>query len=301
MKIRFTLGALFFFTSHTFAQISDSAKQWRLSSEGGLTATQAAYSDNWAGDESGSLAYTFTSKSEASKQLTRRLNSLSTLKLSFGQTYSQRFDATGNSFWERPRKSTDLIDLESVLRFTFGGYVDPYLAGRVETQFTDASNAVVRRYLNPLKITESGGILRVFVDKPKVLEFRSRLGFAIRQIITNDVIGLQPVATERTITDDGGLESVTDFLTSLGSSLTYSTKLTLYKALFFSESDAAVNDDWKAADVNWEHIISATVTKFIQTNLYLQLLYDKQIDNGTRIKETMGLGISLKWDNIKKQ
>src|SRR5512134_3673266 len=62
---------------------------WRLSVDAGLAATQAAYSDNWVGGEVGSFNWTFTSKSEAHKQLSSKLHTSNTLKLAFGQTYTQ--------------------------------------------------------------------------------------------------------------------------------------------------------------------------------------------------------------------
>lgn len=265
---------------------------WQLSVDASLAATQAAYSDNWTGGEAGSFNWTFTSNSMAAKKLTSVLHSTTTLKLAFGQTYTQLLLDDGSTRWERPRKSTDLIDLESVMRFDFHRFVDPYMALRIETQFMDASVRDLKRYFSPARITESGGIIRVFANDPKKLEFKSRLGFALRQIATKTIIDTTARTTEWNTTEDGGIESVTDLKAVLNSSLSYTSKLTLYKALFFSKSDTAPNDYWKAADLNWEHILSATVAKYVQVNLYFQLLYDKQIDKGIRIKETLGMGLT---------
>ena len=271
---------------------ADSA--WQLSVDAGLAATQAAYSDNWTGGEAGSFNWTFTSNSMAAKKLTSVLHSTTTLKLAFGQTYTQLLLDDGSSQWQRPRKSTDLIDLESVLRFDLHKFVDPYMAVRVETQFLDASVRQLKRYFSPAKITESGGFIRVFADDPKKLQLKSRFGFALRQIATKTIIDTTAETTEWNTTKDGGLESVTDLKAALNETLSYTSKLTLYKALFFSESDTAPTDDWKTADMNWEHILSATVAKYIQVNLYFQLMYDKQIDAGVRVKETLGMGLTYK-------
>jgi hypothetical protein len=100
--------------------------------------------------------------------------------------------------------------------------------------------------------------------------------------------------TEWKTTNDGGVESVTDLFAALSERLSYTSKLTLFKALYFSESDISPTDDWKDPDMNWEHILSANIAKYLQTNLYFQLLYDRQIDAGVRIKETLGLGITYK-------
>jgi hypothetical protein len=268
---------------------------WRVTVTSGLTATQTAYSSNWAGGEAGSFSWAFSSLTQAGRQLSSKLNSTSVLKLAFGQTLSQQRLADGTLHWTAPQKSTDLIDFESVLRFTLQKFVDPYLALRVETEFYDGSVAGIKRYLSPLKTTESGGLLKVFRDDPKTIVFKSRLGFALRQISTKDVIDTVLLSTRRNTTNDGGIESVTDLTTQIRSNLSYTSKLTLYKALFFSKSKDALDDNWKSVDMNWEHLLSASITKYLQTTLYFQMLYDKEIDAKVRIKETLGLGLSLKF------
>ena len=53
-------------------------------------------------------------------------------------------------------------------------------------------------------------------------------------------------------------------------------------------------DVWKAIDVNWENIISASLSKIITVNLYTQLLYDKEVSRKSRIKETLAIGFVFK-------
>lgn len=276
------------------ATTNPAAAGWKLSADANLSATQAMYSDNWTGGELGSLSWTFTSNSTAEKRLSAKLSASTTLKLSFGQTYTQTRLADGSAHWRRPEKSTDLIDLESVLRFTLNGMVDPYFAGRFETQFFDGSVPRVKRYLSPAKITESAGLLRVFADDEKKLSLKSRFGLALRQIVNTVIVDTVVGTTSRVTTNDGGLESVTDLKAALSEKIGYTSKLTLYKALYFSESDTSSNDYWKAVDVNWEHILTAQVAKYLQTSLYFQLLYDKGIDKRARIKQTLGLGLAVK-------
>ena len=99
-------------------------------------------------------------------------------------------------------------------------------------------------------------------------------------------------------TTDGGLESVTDASLKLHENILYTSKLTLYRAFFYSEKDELIgleNEDyWKAVDVNWENIVSAQVTKIITVNLNTQLLYDKEISKKGRFKETVAIGIVFK-------
>ena len=47
-------------------------------------------------------------------------------------------------------------------------------------------------------------------------------------------------------------------------------------------------------DVNWENTFSAQVAKYLAVSMYIQWLYDKEIDKGGRFKETMALGLTWK-------
>ena len=266
---------------------------WTKSLVFDLTATQTAYSDSWAGGEAGSINWVSNLNGSAEKQLSPKLNFKSTLKMSFGQTHSQNQETKN---WSKPAKSTDLIDWENVGRFTIGGAVDPYLAFRVETQFLDASVSAKNRYLNPMRLTESGGIARVIYEKER-RKIVTRAGFAVRQTMSREFIDTL-YNTETVSFTDGGIESVTDVTWSANERMTYTGKLTLFKSFFFSEKDTFVGtefeDDWKAVDVNWENIVNATITKIVSVNFYTQFLYDKQISKKGRFKQTLGIGLVIK-------
>lgn len=275
---------------------SAAAEDWNLSIDANLTFTENSYSDNWVGGEAGSAIWVFNSNFLAEKQLTDRINTRNTLKLLFGQTHNQDVETKR---WSQPVKSTDLIDFESVFRFTFGWAVDPYAGGRVETQFWDASDPLKDRYLNPLKITESAGVAKVFIKEEK-REWNVRLGGATRQFVNRDV--LDPLGdTRETMTSfDGGLLLDSEFKTSFsGDKITLNSKITVYQAFLYSEKDELEGlpeeDYWKAPDVNWENIFTANITKYLMVNLYIQLLYDKEIDLGGRFKQTLALGLTYKF------
>jgi len=263
---------------------------WQSSLITDLTATQTAYSDSWQGGEAGSINWVGNLNGLAEKQASAWFNFKSALKMSYGQTMTQ--DAETKD-WSKPTKSTDLIDWENVGRFTFGMYVDPYAAFRLETQFMDASVEDKKRYFTPMKLTESAGIARMFYHKDKD-QIVSRLGLALRQIVTEAIVD-EYLSTERATATDGGIESVTDANLSLSDRLKYTGKLTLYKALFFSDKDdfagTEFEDDWQAIDVNWENIVNVRITKVITVNFYTQFLYDKQVTRKGRLKQTLGVGL----------
>ena len=270
---------------------------WQRSLVIDLTTTQTGYSDSWVGGEAGSFNWVTNINSSAEKQFSPKFNLKSTLKVSFGQTKTQ--DAETKE-WSNAVKSTDLIDFENVGKITLGGFVDPYVAFRLETQFYDGQVESMKQYFSPMKFTESAGISKLLYKKDKE-SLTSRLGLGLRQIYKNSVVdtsGTLMYAVFDTTLTDGGLESVTDAVFKLSERMTYTGKLTMYKAFFFSESDAVKGleseDYWKAVDVNWENIISAQVSKIITVNLYTQLLYDKEISKKGRFKETIAVGFIFK-------
>jgi len=269
-------------------------KTWKKSLVIDVTTTQTAYSDSWVGGEAGSFNWVSNLNGAAERQLREWLNFRSALKLSFGQTYSQNADTKD---WRSPEKSTDLIDWDNLGRFTVNSYVDPYAAFRLESQFLDATLPDKDRYFSPLRLTESVGGAHRFYERDND-HVTSRLGLALRQQWYGKEIDTVLHIVEDLSENDGGIESVTDVSLTLNDRLSYTGKLTLFKALFYSESDEvkgeAEEDYWKAVDVNWENTLSASVSKIITVNLYTQFLYDKQISRRGRLKETLGIGFVFK-------
>ncbi|KPK77439.1 MAG: hypothetical protein AMJ89_02400 [candidate division Zixibacteria bacterium SM23_73] len=270
------------------------AHPWKKSVDFGLTVTQNSYSDNWAGGEVGNVSWMALANSVFEKKLSEILSSKTTAKFAFGQTHSQDQETKK---WAKPTKSTDLLDIETLARFTLKTWVDPYLAFRFESQFLDASVPEVKRYFSPKKLTESVGVSRLFY-KTENNEILSRLGFGLRQIITEDIVDTAMKKTEVNSTSDGGIESVSDVRLTLSDKISYTSKLSLYKALFFSESDkfkgTPEEDYWKEVDVNWENNISISISKYVVVSLFTQLLHDKEVSKKGRFKETLSLGLTYK-------
>ncbi|HMA77291.1 MAG TPA: DUF3078 domain-containing protein [Candidatus Krumholzibacteriaceae bacterium] len=263
------------------AAAGKSAEPWNLSADANLTFTENSYSDNWAGGEAGALSWLFSSNSLAEKQLHRKVNTRNTLKLFFGQTHSQ--EAESNR-WREPVVSNDLIDFESLLRFTLESWIEPFVSGRIETQFLDAGDPRENLYINPVTFTESAGVSKVLVKDEKT-EWMARIGAGARQYLD------QGNTTEK----DGGLTFDSEVKTKIADDqISLESKLTVFKALAYSNEDEAPNDYWKCSDVKWETILTAGITKYLMVNLYFQLLYDKQIDLGGRFKQSLSLGLTYK-------
>ena len=180
---------------------------------------------------------------------------------------------------------------------TLGIVVDPFISGRLLTQFLDGSDPAKERNFNPMTFTESLGAAKKLVENDKH-EWSARIGFGFRQTMNRDL--LDPVTNKRgsETTNDGGIEFVSDQTSKLAENLSYKSKLILFQALFNSKADELEGlpnkNYWQDVDVNWEHIFTASVTQYIDVNLYLQLLYDKEIDLAGRFKETLSFGLTYK-------
>lgn len=269
--------------------------KWYPTLESGLNFTQSSYSDNWNGGDKGSLVWAFITNGSLENQLTESTNWRSQLKLAFGQTHQQVVRDDKSRGWDKPEKSTDLVDFETVFRFTLGWVVDPYVSGRFESQFMDITDPAGRTLkFNPLKFKESGGVARQFI-KTEDRELLTRLGFTFRQSNRRFYEFEDPALGDNTMsetTNDGGFEWVTDYRTQvLQDKVTWTTKLSLYQPVFYSFSDrfdgisadslaaaglpGDVKDYPKALDVDWENIFSTQITSYLSVNLYARWLYDK--------------------------
>jgi len=272
---------------------TDTLGRWKPSLELGLNLNQSTYSNNWSGGDKGSVVWTFLLNGSLENQLAAQANWRNTLKLAYGQTAKQQTDANGDRSWDAPEKSTDLIDLESLIRFTLGGVVDPFASFRFESQFQDASDPDGRTLtVNPLKFTESVGVSREFV-KTEDRSLLSRIGFSVRESARRQFENPAPDKTTVTQTgSDGGVEWVTEYKSKvLQDRVTWASKLILYQPLTYSGKshledqspgaltaagiDPGVAGFTTTLDADWENIFVAQITKLISVNLYVRWVYDK--------------------------
>jgi hypothetical protein len=255
-----------------------------------INLTQSAYSDNWTGTELSNITWVAASNTSAQKQMAKWLNNKTTLKLAFGQTHLQKTDSLGVRYWEKPLKSTDKINLETLFKFTLQSFVDPYLSGSGESQFLDQREQGNTVLVNPILFTESAGIMKNIFDSEKT-KLSVRAGGALRENVDRNFYNPDLMQYEMSTTIDGGVEGIAEYKQILESmNASYNSKLSLYQALFNSKADG--NDNWKALDYKWENLLSFKVWNIINVNLSLDLLYDKELADALRWKETLGLGVS---------
>ena len=268
--------------------------KWYPNLESGINLTQSSYSDNWAGGDKGSVVWTFITNGALENQLSPQVNWSNVLKLAFGQTHQQGTDMAGRRVWERPEKSTDLIDFETIFRFTLKWPLDPFVSTRFESQFQDASDPYGRTLsLNPMKFRETAGAAKKLIDEED-RSLLSRVGFSFRQS-ARKLFATPPEEGDRTNTEtanDGGVEWITDYKTKiLEDRVSWTSKLGFYQPVFYSGTDefesltekqlaaAGLDPDVKdfttTLDVDWENIFSSQITKVLSVGLYVKWIYDK--------------------------
>ena len=265
---------------------ADSAAAWNVKAKAGLALAQSSFSQNWSGDEVGTVSWLSSADFLAQKRVHPKLDWSNTLVMSFGQTHQQ--DAEREA-WLAPKKSADKIDYDGVVRFTLGGWVDPFFALTFDSQFFQKPAGLSSKALNPIQLGESAGIARAFYDT-KSRTLVSRLGFGFRQ--RHDRFAELVPGAKKT-TNDGGIEWRTNGrFASAGDRTVLKSELKMFQAVFFSEKETDLEDDWQEVDVFLQNILSHQLYKWVTLDLYLEFLYDKQQSKAGQLKQTLGLGLT---------
>jgi hypothetical protein len=281
---------------------TDSAKKdenaWKVDIISNLLIGWNHYDDNWTGDELSSFSWIAKCDAIFERQFTKLVNNRNTLRLAYGQTRLQQKDSTGDRKWLDFEKSTDLVDFESLLRFTPKTVIEPFVSIRFISQFYDARDTNQARAFNPFELTESFGGSRSLV-KTGLVEWDARLGGAVRQSVD------RMRAREDWVTNDGGVELVTGLKAhNKAAWWSFASALKIYEALFSSIAEQDTENNWRYPDINWENSLVINLTKYIMLNWYMQLLYDKEVDvdpahpgldSGARIKNTLSAGFTVSY------
>jgi len=258
-----------------------------------LMFNQGFYSSNWQGDEKTSGSLTAALGHTAKKQLARQFRFEHDMALAFGEQATRQEGDT----WD-VSKSEDKIRFDELLRFTLGFWVDPLASVQLKSQFfsteTDSAGHDQMHWLNPLQLLETAGVGRKFFDT-EARTLTSEFGAAARQ--------LWDVTAEPDQVVDAGLSWITAFRSILGSpNAEYKTRLTLYKPLVAFQTGGNLGT---LPEMDWENAVSARFTKALSGKLYIQMLYsDRDLADGKiaspRVKQTLGLGLSLAWPSTEE-
>jgi len=279
---------------------------WKFGSIATLNLSQSSFSDNWAGGDKGSAVWVLGLDTKAERQFSRTINLANQLILAYGQTLRQEPESAESRklVWSSPAKTTDLIQFESAARFTLGGWVDPYAALRLDSQFSDESDPIGALAFNPVKLTETAGVARAF-QKTDDRELISRVGFGFRQTFAHAFVDAVTRQKESFSTNDGGFEWQTQATQPLlEKKVLYTGKLLVFLPVFYSRSSdletfdrearaldpsrEAVADFWRSPDVNFQNQFTAQITKLLAVSLIVHFVYDKY-DQATNVDPALPL------------
>ncbi len=249
---------------------------WTKSIVAGLNVTQVSF-DNWVqgGDDAFAWQLNVNSKFVNDQEKT---NWATSGKLTYGRT------KVGD---QGSRKSVDEIKIETVFTYKLGDLVNPFVAATGLTQFADGFQydtdppQQTSAFFDPAFFTQSVG----FGYKASE-SFSSRVGFALKETITRDFP--QPYADDPATQKiektkvEAGLESSTELSQKLSKNILLNSKLELFSNL----------EAFDETDVNWDNTFSAKVSKYIDVNFNVRVLYDKDIDTRRQIKQALAIGLT---------
>jgi len=267
---------------------------WKFTGVAALNMSQSAYSTNWNGGDEGNWVWVSRFDGAAERQTSRHFNTLNTLVIAYGQTSRQQTDPSdpGQRVWEAPSKTSDQISFESVGRFTYQSFADPYFAFRFETQFLDQSQPNGNLTLNPLRMKLSAGLAKMLLHDAD-RDVITRFGVGVRTTMGRVYTELLPSTTTASYTNnDAGLEWITTAtLPMLSKRVLYKGRLGLFQPFMYSQANAledydviaaaadpthrAIADYWKTVDLNFENTFSAKITANLGVELTAQLIYNK--------------------------
>jgi len=252
---------------------------WKNTLVGGLNFTQNSF-DNWAqgGENASAWQLNLNGKAVNSKE---KYNWDNSGKIAYGRNKIAGLES---------RKSVDEIKADSVFTYLWGVYVNPYVAASGETQFTagydypkdpEEEKVEVSNFLDPGYFTQSAG-----VGYEPVKEFKTRLGFAVKETITMDhnaPYADDPDTKEiEKIKVEPGMESVTDFSKSLFGGILMTSKLEIFSN--FKGLDEI--------DVKWDNIFSAKISEYINVSFNIKLFYDRDISVKRQLKQSLSAGLT---------
>ena len=249
---------------------------WSHELVGGLNLTQVALKD-WTGGGDDAIAWsaTLTGSSEYDRD---RIRWSTQYGLAFGQT------KLGDG---AVRKTDDRIDLASTMTYVMGVYVNPYVGVTLNSQFatgykyTDTDKVAVSRFFDPAYLTQTVGL-----GYQPMRQLKTRAGLGLRQIVTRRYRSYAGGDEDgNRVKVDAGLESVTEARWRLADNVLLTSRLQIFVPVTDVDRSSVRND----TNINLE------VSRYVSTNLSLQIVDDSSAHPDTQIKQVLAVGLSYRF------
>lgn len=271
--------AIFLLTTSIIAQDDPPPppqKTWLPTGILGLNLSQIAL-ENWTSGGEDALAFTLYSNMGLN-YFSDPWSFTNKLKIAYGRTKlgSDDFRTTDNEFF-----------LENLLTYDAGWFANPYFSNTVRTaivkgyDYSGDEAIAISNFFDPGYINQSIGLAYKASES-----FTTRLGLGFQETFTKDFTkysdDTETLDEIETFKFDTGIESVSGLNLKLDDDLLFTTELRLFSA--FDQLDV-----W---DVRWDNLFVAQVTKLINVNLNILLVYDADQTLRTQVKEALQIGIT---------
>lgn len=249
---------------------------WNAAGMVGVNASQVSFT-NWSQGGENALTWTlYTKMSAVYNDGSWKLSN--NLKVAYGRSKigSAEYRTNDNEFY-----------LENVLSNKLGWAVDPFFSNSVRStiskgfDYSKSSVNPIADFFDPGYITQSLGFA---YDKDKSL--KTRLGIGLQETFTNKY---RNYSDDKKTADkveafslESGLESVTNSELKFDDNLLFQSMLRLFTR--FNSLDV-----W---DVRWDNTLTAKITKYVNVNLSVLLVYEKAQSPKTQFKEGLQLGFT---------
>ncbi len=266
------------------AAVPADSSAWKTKLEVGLNFNQSYFTNNWNAGGVSSFALGTLVKGNAN-YTRENFSWTNDLQLQYGIQKNR-----GQS----QRKLNDLIFVDSKAGYRFTEKLDAFGAVNFMSQFADGykfgtdsngieTRATVSRFLAPGYLTEAIGI-----RYQPVPYFSARVGFlAMRQtFVMEDSLFLEitenyGVPVGKNIKNDFGFQLMADFDKNLAENLNL-------KLRYISFGEYA---DFSNTNHRVDMVLTAKITKYINTNFTAVMLYDRNQDKAVQWSETLALGL----------
>jgi len=245
---------------------------WSKSGIIGVNVNQIALS-NWSQGGDNSIAWTLFTNMSLNYSATE-WDFKNSLKVAFGRTKLGSDDY---------RTNDNELYLESVISYKIGWAVDPYFSNTVRTAIGKGYDYKKVPYLEIASLFDPGYITQSLgFSYSKLKNLSTRLGFAFQETFSDKYRARYLNDTTKSMQFDTGIESVTEANYSFEENLLLTTKLRLFSR--FNSLDV-----W---DVRWDNTITAKISKYVNVNLNVLVVYEKNQSLKTQLKEALQLGFT---------
>ncbi|NOX17075.1 MAG: DUF3078 domain-containing protein [Chlorobi bacterium] len=277
MKRSIVVLLFFLISLNAYAQ-TDSAKtsNWTIKGIVGFNLNQTSFT-NWAKGGDNAFAFSLVGDFNAD-YASDGWKFTNYLKLNWGRSKIgvDETKVTDNEFV-----------LENLLAKNVGWVFKPYFSNTIRTQlvagydYAEEPAVEVAAFFDPGYVTQELGLI---YDAPEW--FQTRLGLGFKHSITNK---FNDASDDKETPDiekykfDAGIQSVTEASFGIVENVVYNTKLSLFGRF----------KDFAWWDVYWDNKFVAKINNFMNVNLDVSVVYNRDETIETQVKEAFQLGFSF--------